>query len=110
LDHRRPADHPIYLGLDHAAYRRNTPVTTLISLHFTFGVIILAVAIVRLGWRATYGEPAPLDGIPPWQHLRAILHWLLYGLLFVVPVLGCSTPIGSACRSSCSGWNYQIAG
>ena len=27
---------------------RNTPVTTLISLHFTFGIIILAVAIVRL--------------------------------------------------------------
>jgi cytochrome b561 len=30
---------------------RNTPITTLISLHFTFGVIILAVALVRLLWR-----------------------------------------------------------
>ena len=68
---------------------RNTPVTTLISLHFTFGIIILAVAIVRLVWRATHGEPAPLDGIPPWQTLSArILHWLLYLLLFVVPLLG----------------------
>ena len=27
---------------------RNTPVTTLISLHFTVGIVILAVAIVRL--------------------------------------------------------------
>lgn len=68
---------------------RNTPVTTLISLHFTFGVIVLAVAVVRLAWRATYGEPAPEDGLPPWQNLSArVVHWLLYALLFVIPVLG----------------------
>jgi len=68
---------------------RDTPVTTLISLHFTFGIIILAVAIVRLAWRLTHGEPAPLDGIPPWQTATAaIVHWLLYLLLFVVPILG----------------------
>ena len=68
---------------------RNTPVTTLISLHFTFGVIILAVALARLAWRATHGEPAPADGLPPWQTATArIVHWLLYLLLFVVPILG----------------------
>lgn len=68
---------------------RNTPVTTLISLHFTFGVIILAVAVVRLIWRMTHGEPAPLAGIPPWQVNSArVVEWLLYLLLFVIPVLG----------------------
>lgn len=68
---------------------RNTPVTTLISLHFTFGVMILAVAIVRLVWCATHGEPAPEDGLPPWQTATArIVHWLLYLLLFVLPMLG----------------------
>ena len=68
---------------------RNTPVTTLISLHFTFGIIILAVAIIRLAWRAIHVEPAPLDGVPPWQVQSArVVHWLLYALLFVVPVLG----------------------
>ena len=68
---------------------RNTPVTTLISLHFTFGVIILALAVVRLAWRVTHREPPPLDGIPPWQTVSArIVHWLLYVLLFVVPILG----------------------
>jgi cytochrome b561 len=41
---------------------RNTPVTTLINLHFSFGVIILVIAIIRLAWRATHAEPAPLDG------------------------------------------------
>ncbi len=68
---------------------RNTPVTTLISLHFSFGIIILVVAIIRLAWRATHAEPAPLDSIPPWQIQTArIVHWLLYVLLFVVPILG----------------------
>lgn len=68
---------------------RNTPVTTLISLHFTFGVIILAVAVARLAWRMTHPEPKPLDGLPPWQTASArIVHWLLYMLLLVVPILG----------------------
>jgi cytochrome b561 len=68
---------------------RNTPVTTLISLHFTFGIVILAVAIVRLAWRLTHGEPEPEAGVPPWQTASArIVHWLLYALLFVLPVLG----------------------
>jgi len=69
--------------------RRDTPVTTLISLHFTFGTIILAVAVVRLLWRVTHAEPAPEDGMPPWQTQTArVVHWLLYLLLFVVPILG----------------------
>ena len=68
---------------------RNTPVTTLISLHFTFGVLILLVAIARLAWRVTHGEPEPEDGLPPWQVQSArVMHWLLYLLLFVVPILG----------------------
>jgi len=68
---------------------RNTPVTTLISLHFTFGIVILAIAIFRLVWRFTHAEPPPEDGIPPWQTASArIVHWLLYLLLFLVPILG----------------------
>ena len=68
---------------------RNTPVTTLISLHFSFGIMTLVVAVFRLAWRATHPEPAPLDGIPPWQVQTArLVHWSLYALLFVVPVLG----------------------
>lgn len=68
---------------------RSTPVTTLISLHFTFGVIILAVAVVRLAWRGLHSEPLSLDGVPPWQVQSArVLHWLLYVLLLAIPVLG----------------------
>jgi cytochrome b561 len=53
------------------------------------GVVILAVLVVRLAWRMTHGEPAPEDGMPPWQTASArVVHWLLYLLLFVIPILG----------------------
>ena len=68
---------------------RNTQPGTLINLHLSLGVLILVVAILRLGWRATHREPAPDDGLPPWQVKSArIVRWLLYLLLFVVPILG----------------------
>lgn len=69
--------------------RRDTPVSTLISLHFTFGIVILAVAVIRLAWRATHAEPPPEDDLPLWQNRSGqIVHWLLYALLFIVPLLG----------------------
>ena len=68
---------------------RNTPVGTLIGLHFSIGVLIIGVIIVRLAWRISHGEPAHEAGIPRWQlHLARLIHWLLYLLLIVVPFLG----------------------
>jgi cytochrome b561 len=68
---------------------RNTQPNTIINLHFAFGVVILVVVIVRLIWRFTHGEPAPLDGIPPWQVRSArAVHHSLYLLLIVIPILG----------------------
>jgi cytochrome b561 len=68
---------------------RNTVPETLINLHFSFGIVILAVVVIRLVWRWTHPEPAPLDGLPPWQVTTArIVHYLLYLLLLVLPVLG----------------------
>ncbi|HEX6613881.1 MAG TPA: cytochrome b [Rhodanobacteraceae bacterium] len=68
---------------------RNTPVTTLISLHFSIGVLIIGVIVIRLVWRILHSEPVPEDGVPPWQVRSArVIHWLLYLLLLVVPLLG----------------------
>ena len=68
---------------------RNTPVTTLISLHFSIGVLIIGVIVVRLIWRIFHGEPKQEAGIPKWQVRSArVIHWLLYLLLAVVPLLG----------------------
>ena len=69
--------------------KRDTKPETLINLHLSVGVLILFVAVVRLAWRAAHGEPPPEDGVPPWQMQSArALHWLLYLLLFALPVLG----------------------
>lgn len=69
--------------------KRDTKPDTLINLHLSFGMLTLLVAVVRLAWRATHREPEPEDGVPPWQTKSArIVHWLLYLLLFAVPVLG----------------------
>ena len=69
--------------------QRDTKPDTLINLHLSIGVLILFVAVIRLAWRATHAEPPPEDGVPPWQTQSArIVHWLLYALLFVLPILG----------------------
>jgi cytochrome b561 len=69
--------------------KRDTKPETLINLHLSVGVLILVVAVIRLAWRATHAEPPLHDGLPPWQVQSArVMHWLLYGLLVVLPILG----------------------
>lgn len=68
---------------------RHTPLSTSISLHFWLGVLILLIALVRLIWRAIHGVPGADEDVPVWQLQSAnVVHWLLYGLLFVLPILG----------------------
>jgi cytochrome b561 len=69
--------------------RRDTQPDTLINLHFSIGMVILLVAIVRLGWRLFHGEPERGADLPAWQVQTAhVVHWSLYALLLVVPLLG----------------------
>jgi cytochrome b561 len=68
---------------------RNTKPETLINLHFSLGVSILLVLLIRLGWRWTHPEPTPIAGLPPWQARSSqAVHHLLYLLLFAIPILG----------------------
>jgi len=68
---------------------RNTRPDTLINLHFSFGVVILVVAVIRLVWRVTHREPPPSRDLPDWQiKASRIVHYGLYVLLLVIPVLG----------------------
>jgi len=68
---------------------RNTIPDTIINLHFSLGVLIIAVLVVRLGWRVTHPEPTPIAGLPPWQlYVARAVHWALYALLVVIPALG----------------------
>ncbi len=61
----------------------------LYSLHKSVGALLLALVVVRLAYRLTH-KPPPLPGdIPPVQRLAAqAMHWVLYALLIVQPLLG----------------------
>lgn len=68
--------------------RVSTP-SALMSLHFSFGILIFATIVVRTCWRATHQPPPP----PPTLSRRLQLlswatHHALYALLLVMPILG----------------------
>lgn len=61
----------------------------LISFHLSFGVLILALMLVRLGWRVFTKLPPPPAGMPSWQVWASIwTHYTLYALLVVLPLSG----------------------
>jgi cytochrome b561 len=59
------------------------------SWHKWAGVTVLGLAALRLLWRLFRHPPAYADEIPAWQRGAANgLHWLLYVLMFAVPLSG----------------------
>ncbi len=61
----------------------------LLANHKSVGMTILALALVRLGWRFGHAPPLLPEHTAPWQALTAKgAHWLLYGLLLALPLSG----------------------
>ncbi|MDX8399961.1 MAG: cytochrome b [Gallionellaceae bacterium] len=61
----------------------------LYSYHKWLGVTVFAFAILRLAWRATHTPPALPAVLPHWQKVASqTTHYLLYVLIFVVPLSG----------------------
>lgn len=59
-----------------------------LARHKSFGITILGLAVVRLGWRA-FNPPPPLPPMPRWQAMAARAnHWTLYALLIAMPITG----------------------
>ena len=57
--------------------------------HKSIGVTVLVLAVLRLAWRFGNPPPVPPDGTPGWERkLAAIAHWVLYALIFIVPLSG----------------------
>lgn len=65
--------------------------------HISLGLAILALAVVRVGWRLADPPPAPEPSrlgsrLGPWAgRAGEFVHLLIYGLLFAIPVLGIIT-------------------
>jgi cytochrome b561 len=61
----------------------------LISLHRPLGIAILLLAILRLLNRLRHRPPALPQDLPAVQVFAAkASHWLLYGLMFAMPLIG----------------------
>ena len=61
----------------------------LFDLHRSIGFTILCLAVLRVVIRILYGAPPPAPGLPRWQVLASkSVHHALYGLIFLMPLLG----------------------
>jgi cytochrome b561 len=61
----------------------------LIAIHKSLGIAILVLVVIRLWARWRYGAPAlPADLPPPMALAAKLSHYLLYGLMIVMPLLG----------------------
>ncbi len=59
------------------------------TAHKSLGITVLALAVLRLGWRLYAGAPQPVPGTPTWQErIASATHWLLYALIFALPLSG----------------------
>ncbi len=57
--------------------------------HKSLGLTVLLLVVLRLGWRLFNPPPDPLTGSGHWEsRLARAGHWLLYVLMFAVPLTG----------------------
>ena len=69
---------------------------TLYEVHKSTGIVVLALAVIRLAVRLIRGVPPLTDGLPVWQQRAArASHIALYALMFAIPVAGLTAT--SAC-------------
>ncbi|MGI9479975.1 MAG: cytochrome b [Hyphomicrobiaceae bacterium] len=77
----------VYRGKDLNIWDQLT--NTLYSGHKALGLVILALIVVRLGYRLANGAPPDEPGLDGLQRFVAHLtHWAMYGLLVALPILG----------------------
>ena len=61
----------------------------LLANHKSIGMTILALAVIRLAWRIFNKPPVLPSSMQPWQKLAShAAHWLIYLLIFCLPLSG----------------------
>lgn len=59
-----------------------------VEVHATIGLTILALSILRLGWRLA-AAPRPSSDLKPWERIASgIVHGLFYVVMIVMPLTG----------------------
>lgn len=83
----------IFATLPLGVYMSNLPLSPdklkFYSWHKWIGITLLMLAVQRLLWRAKHMPPRLPDPMPRWQRRAShAVHFLLYALLFAVPLSG----------------------
>lgn len=77
------------VGLTMEAVGRGTLQNVLFTTHKNVGLVIFALAVIRLAWRLAHPVPALPADMPRWQEgIARANHWLLYLVLFLMPITG----------------------
>ena len=93
---------PIAWTMPHV--HRDTKPVDLIAWHLSIGAFILLIMLVRLLWRTVSAvPPPPADLVPPLTVLSRTTHYLLYGILIVLPLLGWI-------NANARGWHVRLLG
>ena len=78
-----------WIGLRMGALPNGPDKIAAYALHKSIGLTVLALVVLRIGWRVFAQSPAPLANTPLWQHrIAQLTHIALYALLLAMPLSG----------------------
>lgn len=83
----------VFIALPMGVYMQDLPLSPekirLVNYHKWIGVGVFALACLRAAWRFTHKPPELPAHMQPWERLAAMLvHYLLYALIFAIPLSG----------------------
>lgn len=77
----------------------------LFGWHKEFGMLVLILACLRIGWRLANTVPALPNAIPQWQKFAArVAHWAFYFFMFAMPITGWLITSAAGLPVSLFGW------
>jgi cytochrome b561 len=80
------------LGLLHDSWPNKQSQRFWINIHALMGLGLWLLLFARLGWRLGHSPPPPAaSGGPLQRRLRGLVHFILYALLVVIPIVGIVT-------------------
>ena len=79
------------LGLLHDSWPKRTQ-SFWINIHALLGLLLWSALIARFWWRRWHAPPAPMANTGAlWRRLAGLVHFALYVLMFVIPIIGLVT-------------------
>lgn len=77
--------------------------------HKSIGFLVLALALLRIGWAISGLRPEPVAGTPRWEAFAAhAAHFLLLGLTVIVPLTGWAIASASPLRIPSFAFDFVV--